>query len=326
MEESKTNTEPSVRECPSCGESASVDDKFCEACGHDLSVKPKPECVACGERAVGDEGYCESCGHKQPAERDHMKFETGAVVAVTDRGKRHRHNEDAVAIGEGEGSVVLVVCDGVSSTAGSAEASLGAAEAARDLLLQQVNGTSSEEQVAAALVEAAAVAQAEASAAEATTEQHSAPHTGDGPPSSTFVAVVAQPLTDEIRLSTAWLGDSRGYWLGEEPRQLSDDHEIQGSLTRWLGADSGDVKPDISQILVEDEGTLLVCSDGLWRYADSAGDMKSTVDSLVSEGNAGLALASALVDFANAGGGHDNISVALWSPPTNTTEQEDDNV
>ncbi len=127
--------------CPSCGEEAPADAKWCEACGQDLNSEPLPACVSCGEREVAGEGYCLSCGHKQPAERDHMEFEDGPASAVTDRGRRHRHNEDAVAIAATpDGGSVLVVCDGVSSTAGSAEASLRAAVAARDLLLAGLTG------------------------------------------------------------------------------------------------------------------------------------------------------------------------------------------
>ncbi len=323
MEQPKTESEEAAGTvCPSCGEVAEIDAKFCEACGQDLNVEPLPACVACGELAVGKEGYCEFCGHKQPAERDHKKFEKGSVFAGTDRGKRHRNNEDAVAIGEIDGAAILVVCDGVSSTAGSAEASLAAVRQARDVLVQRVDGSSSEDAVAAALGNAAEAAQREAAGAEVPTGEPASPHADDGPPSSTFVAVVAQILEDGVRLSTAWLGDSRAYWLGAEPTQLSIDHEVQGSLTRWIGADSEDSVPEISQTLVGNDGMLVVCSDGLWRYADDASAMKATVDSLVSEGNGGLALVSALIDFANDGGGHDNISVALWSPPSNITEEE----
>ena len=309
--------------CPACGETVASDAKFCEACGYDLATEPMPVCVACGALAVGAEGYCEVCGHKQPAERDHMEVVSGSISAVTDRGLRHRHNEDAVAIGERDGVMTLVVCDGVSSTAGSAEASLGAALAARDLLVGLVKPASSEPDVAAALIEAASVAQAEASATVAGTDN--APHVGDGPPSATFVAAVVQPTTVGHRISVGWLGDSRAYWLDENPRQLTVDHEIQGALTRWLGADSVDVTPDIKQIDVETGGHLVVCSDGLWRYANSAGEMRARVGEFLNGGKQGLPLAAALVAFANKGGGHDNISVALWAPPT-TMEQTDDDV
>lgn len=366
-------------ECPNCGEQAPTDAKWCEACGQDLNSEPLPTCVACGEREVAEEGYCLSCGHKQPEERDHMVFEAGPAVAVTDRGKRHRHNEDAVAIGSiPGGATVLVVCDGVSTTAGSAEASLRAATAARDLLVSGLDGTSSgvassgtsagtSSGVASSvpqdsgvadpqrpdpntadgdvrdpnsadgevldtstlLAKAVEVAQAEASAsADIAVDSAADPAVGShgGPPSSTFVAVIVQPTADGAELTTAWVGDSRAYWIGEDARRLSPvDHEIAGSLVRWLGADSVDPTPDIELTTVSGTGHVVVCSDGLWRYAQEPGELNELVDRLTDDGAHGLALASAMVDFANEGGGHDNISVALWtnteSPTAGSTGQ-----
>jgi len=57
----------------------------------------------------------------------------------------------------------------------------------------------------------------------------------------------------------------------------------------------------------------VVCSDGLWRYADHPSELSELIARLQSEGQRGLGLASAMVDFAIDGGGHDNISVAIWS-------------
>ncbi len=375
--------------CPNCGEDAPEDAKWCEACGQDLNAEPLPACVACGEREVAEEGYCLSCGHKQPEERDHMEFDEGPVVAVTDRGKRHRHNEDAVAIGASrDGAAVLVVCDGVSSTPGSAQASLRAAAAARDLLVAGLNydeagqadagvdpgpaADAAEADAAAAEVDAAAAevdadaaggaastspvadddlssaipaspeieteagtveldvevllaraaeaAQAEAAATTLSEDgaiDVNAPHSDGGPPSSTFVAVVARPLDDGAELVTAWVGDSRAYWIGDEPTRLTDvDHEVAGSLARWLGADSVNATPDIVRTTVSGTGHLVVCSDGLWRYAGEAGELAALLGRLTGDGLQGLGLASAMVDFANDGGGHDNISVAVWSNDT----------
>ena len=305
--------------CPSCGEEAPDEATWCEACGQELGVEPLPACVSCGEREVAEEGYCLSCGHKQPEERDHMVFEDGPVVAVTDRGKRHRHNEDAVAIAStAEGGAVLVVCDGVSSTPGSAEASLRAATAARDIL---VAGLADPAEAAldmtvlmTAAVEAAQVEASDTTVTDAT--EMSNPVSDGGPPSSTFVAVVARPEEEALNLTTAWVGDSRAYWVGDETQLLTTvDHELEGSLVRWLGADSIDPTPDIVSSTVAGEGHLVVCSDGLWRYADDPLELSELVERLVGTGKHGLALAQSLVDHANEGGGHDNISIALWSHP-----------
>ncbi|MEM7325328.1 MAG: protein phosphatase 2C domain-containing protein [Actinomycetota bacterium] len=333
--------------CPSCGEEAPEDAKFCEACGHDLNTEPLPACVACGEREVAEEGYCLSCGHKQPEERDHLTVEAGAAVAVTDRGKRHRHNEDAVAVAELDGGgAVLVVCDGVSSTSGSAEASLRAAAAARDLLVVGLSpadeegdadpetGEAVSPDVEELLVRAVGEAQLQAAAsAEVPDTEGSvaavagvgagAGHDG-GSPSSTFVAVVARPADAGILLSTAWVGDSRAYWLGEQAEKLTGaDHELGGSLVRWLGADTINATPDVVSTVVPNGGHVVVCSDGLWRYAPEPEELSELAGRFLSDGHRGVDLASAMVAFANEQGGHDNISVALWTDTPDTPAGSD---
>lgn len=353
-------TDGTTIDCGNCGESAPADATWCEACGHELGVAPKPACVSCGEREVDvDEGYCLSCGYRQPRERDHLVVAEGPLVAISDRGRRHHHNEDAVALGslpQREGSqdsgptggsvdggtssetaeslgtsgaagaaraVVIVVCDGVSSTPGSAEASAAAAAATRDHVIDGLAAAGSEIDVAALMAEAVAAGQAGAAASP---EPDIAPMS-DGPPSSTLVAVLARPIpaadgADQdhaeaggVELTTAWVGDSRAYWIGsdEASKLTGPDHELGGSLVRWLGADSIDPTPDIETVTVTDPGHLVVCTDGLWRYASEPGELAELVGRLTTEGRTGSSLAEALVDHANELGGHDNITVALWS-------------
>jgi serine/threonine protein phosphatase PrpC len=316
--------------CPNCGEESPANANWCEACGQDLNVEPPPICVACGEREVGPEGYCLSCGHKQPEERDHLNFVAGPAVAATDRGRRHRHNEDSVAIAALDGGgAVLVVCDGVSSTAGSAEASLRAADAARDLLVagfgqpdtDETGSVIDRDEAEALLVRAVAAAQEVAVAAADEPQSDGTdvrpPGVTDGPPSSTLVAAVIRPADHagrRLQVSVAWVGDSRAYWLGDQPARLTPtDHEIAGSLIRWLGADSLDPTPEIAHHELDGPGFVVVCSDGLWRYAAEPGELDATVRRYLDQGERGVGLAEALIGFANDGGGHDNISVALWS-------------
>jgi serine/threonine protein phosphatase PrpC len=303
-------------DCPNCGERAPDEASWCEACGADLSAAPSDPCVACGEREVSDDGYCMACGHKQPAPRDHQEASDGPVVAVSDRGRRHHHNEDAFAIGSlPDGTGVLVVCDGVSSTPGSDEASLRASVAARDLLVERL-GADSGSDVVEILNEAVASAQQHAS--EAPELDEVGPYGTSGPPSSTLVAAVAQPGDGPIRITVAWVGDSRAYWIGADDRLLlTEDHELGGSLVRWLGADSMEPVPDLSQLEAETAGTLVVCSDGLWRYADKPDQMAELIDELAGgqPSAALLSVAGGMVQYAIDGGGHDNITVALWASP-----------
>jgi len=58
-------------------------------------------------------------------------------------------------------------------------------------------------------------------------------------------------------------------------------------------------------------GWLLVCSDGLWNYCSAPAALQALLAELATPDRAPLPLATALVDWANAQGGRDNITVAL---------------
>lgn len=135
--------------CPDCAEPVGPADRFCEACGKDLLVHRTPAggpigtarstCIACGATEIDPDGFCTSCGRAQPAGRDRMECDLGAVAGVSDRGKQRARNEDSMAfarIGPATAprAVVAVVCDGVASSVRADEASQAAADAALDVL------------------------------------------------------------------------------------------------------------------------------------------------------------------------------------------------
>ena len=62
-------------------------------------------------------------------------------------------------------------------------------------------------------------------------------------------------------------------------------------------------------------GWLLVCSDGLWNYCSPAADVRDLVRTSAAADPTPTAVASALVDFANAAGGQDNITAVLARVP-----------
>ncbi|HET9658517.1 MAG TPA: PP2C family serine/threonine-protein phosphatase [Kineosporiaceae bacterium] len=99
-------------------------------------------CPSCGSSEAPD-GYCGHCGTPVPLPRDHWREQPAPwVAAVCDRGIRHPHNEDAVAVAAttaADGFAALVVCDGVSSSRGSDVASLAAVRAALDVLTGRVS-------------------------------------------------------------------------------------------------------------------------------------------------------------------------------------------
>ncbi|MBO0871074.1 MAG: zinc ribbon domain-containing protein, partial [Micromonosporaceae bacterium] len=106
--------------CPSCAEPIGEQDRYCEACGQDLtapagatapvagaggttvhfvSSSAEQRCPGCGGSDFGAEGYCESCGQRRPVAPPHSELDLGAAAGVSDRGHRVARNEDAFALG-----------------------------------------------------------------------------------------------------------------------------------------------------------------------------------------------------------------------------------
>jgi serine/threonine protein phosphatase PrpC len=292
-------------------------------------------CTSCGG-AIAEDGYCSTCGAPAVRERDHWLEQPAPwVAAVCDRGIRHHRNEDAVALSaqpEPGTRAILVVCDGVSSSLDSDIASLAAARAARDVLnLQQSSGPSVAGRITYwtdRLTEAANAANAEV--VEVSRNPTGRPgERQDSPPSCTFVAAVV----DGPVIIAGWVGDSRAYWLPDVggAEQLSTDDSwaseqiLSGvsraeaesapqahAITRWLGVDSPDVEPRCAATTPSGPGWLLVCSDGLWNYCSAAPDVGLLVARVAAAAGGDPArTATELVNWANAQGGMDNITVAL---------------
>lgn len=314
-----------------------------------VTVQPapaaRPACLACGGE-VGEDGYCTTCGTKAPSPRDHyVEHPASWVAASCDRGIKHHRNEDATAVAAeaAPGSrAVLVVCDGVSTSTDSDVASLAAARRARDVLvaLQPAGiGTPASRAGAIAAAMTSAVAQANAAVVETTAAD------SENSASCTFAAAVVEG--DLVVFGN--VGDSRVYWLPDaveqaappaepEPGAFSpawatelslDDSMAQAriamgvsredaengpqahAITKWLGRDSPDFAPRTGSVLLDRPGWVLVCSDGLWNYCSEAADLQALVASQGPASGSPLELAEALVRWANAQGGRDNISVAL---------------
>ncbi|MGC5583486.1 PP2C family protein-serine/threonine phosphatase [Ornithinimicrobium sp. W1665] len=137
-------------------------------------------------------------------------------------------------------------------------------------------------------------------------------------------------------------------------RQTAEAGPMAHTITRWLGPDAPDHTPVVTTQDVTAPGWLLLCSDGLWNYASEPRALREVVHSLArpaevttekstreqgpdgpteedrGRGDAApeagaphtpsspdpLALAQALVRWANERGGADNITVALVRTPT----------
>ncbi|AIR98438.1 magnesium or manganese-dependent protein phosphatase [Streptomyces glaucescens] len=292
-------------------------------------------CVACRAGRVDDDGYCENCGHAQPRERDHMEQECGPVAAVSDRGLRHHRNEDAFAIGttalpDGSPATVAIVCDGVSSATRPDDASLAASRAASAALLAALpQGTHPQQAMHEAIV--AASHAVNALAEEPATAREHAPH--QNAPACTLVGAV---VTGGL-LVVGWVGDSRAYWVPQDrtapaARLTEDDSwaaqmvaaglmseaeayadERAHAITGWLGADAYELEPHTASFKPDRPGVVVVCTDGLWNYAEAAEEMAGVIpgDAAVRP----LHGARVLVGHALDGGGHDNVTVAVLPFP-----------
>ncbi|WTO37231.1 protein phosphatase 2C domain-containing protein [Streptomyces achromogenes] len=296
---------------------------------------PARLCVACRTGRVDDDGYCEHCGHAQPRERDHLERETGPVAAVSDRGLRHHRNEDAFAVGhttlpDGTPAALAIVCDGVSSATRPDAASLAASRAAGDTLLAALpRGTHPQAAMHEAIVAAAHAVNALAD--EPATAREHAPH--QNAPACTIVgAVVTSGL-----LVVGWVGDSRVYWVPTDrtapPARLTEDDswaaqmvaaglmseaeayadERAHAITGWLGADAYELEPHTACFRPDRPGAVVVCTDGLWNYAETAQEMSEVVPP--DAATRPLHGAQVLVGHALDGGGHDNVTVAVLPFP-----------
>ncbi len=305
--------------CPNCNATLPETDRFCEECGAqllDLSTHSAGTGCQCGAACETDEdGYCTGCGVRREAPaRDHFEVEISPRFAgVSDRGIRHHRNEDCFdLLQDSAHSFSIVVCDGVSSTEDpdrASEAACGAALAA----IADGAGLSPERRLLSAM-----------SAAQTAVKKLGSG--SNNAPATTIVCAIA--TSDRVTLS--WLGDSRACWVadsravqlttdhswlnevvaaGEFTEEAAAQHGNAHAITRWLGADAPeDSKPPVLQFEITEPGRLLICTDGLWNYTP---EIRILADLVRSSGKDALTTARNLVRFANAQGGHDNITAAL---------------
>ncbi|MFC4493341.1 PP2C family protein-serine/threonine phosphatase [Streptomyces ovatisporus] len=286
-----------------------------------------PRCVACDTGAVDDDGYCQHCGHKQPRERDHMECELPSVAAASDRGLRHHRNEDffelyEAATPQGSPATIAVVCDGVSSATRPDDASAAAARAASASMREALpQGTPPQQAMHSALLAAAEAVNS--LAAEGPNE----------PSKNAPACTIVSSLTADGILTVGWIGDSRAYWVPEDrsapPARLTEDDSWAAqmvaaglmsedeayadvrahAITGWLGADAYELDPHTASFKPDGPGVVVVCTDGLWNYAESAEQMAAVLPP--DAGERPLQSARRLVGYALDGGGHDNVTVAV---------------
>jgi serine/threonine protein phosphatase PrpC len=266
------------------------------------------------------------------------------VAGVSDRGKRHSRNEDAMdfAVAETEAGtvVVAIVCDGVSSAPRPNEASWTAVNAGITLLAEGADRGDDVREVSVLAVKAAGQALNDLAGPE-------------GAPATTYVSAIVS----QRQITVCWLGDSRAYWLAASvphPAGPNDTMDISGGsrrvtrddslaeeivaaglatmdeamaspqahvITRWLGADLPDPEAHVEQFTPTGPGVLLLCSDGLWNYRPEAAELAAMAmpAALARPADA----AAELAKFALDSGGLDNITVVVipFPPRPNSTEE-----
>jgi serine/threonine protein phosphatase PrpC len=179
------------------------------------------------------------------------------AAGVSDRGHRHRRNEDAMAVDavtghDGRPAVVAVVCDGVSSSPRPDEASAVAADTACRTLGDALRGGAHPEQATRAAIAAAAGAVARLAGR---------PGESNAPACTIVSAVVTTDL-----VTVGWVGDSRAYWLAAPDPDAAEpdpDDTLPGGpgpaldpATARLVPGAGDdtlVAPSPSALLTEDD-------------------------------------------------------------------------
>ena len=325
--------------CPKCNTIAEADSNFCEECGTPLKALPAGvaqkmgvcECGA-GPDKIGEDGFCEVCGLKvKNSVSDHVEVELSPLVAgVSDSGKRHFQNEDSFCVHREKETVIAVVCDGVSVSQNPDQASQCAASAAKDSLAESaVKPNPDFNQAMRDAIRRADAAVKQVSFIPDLEEID--------PPSSTIIAVIVVPSAGSGKTKKAiigWLGDSRAYyftnkantlltkdhsWANEivEAGEMSYEEAIKDArshrLTRTLGgypAKAGTEmdEPGIIEADLSATGWLILCTDGVWNYADSGEDLAKIFHAMPKTATA-LETAKFLTEWANAQGGKDNVSV-----------------
>jgi len=159
------------------------------------------------------------------------------------------------------------------------------------------------------------------------------------PPGATIVvAAIREPRAGETaaRAGIGWAGDSRAYLAGPAPEVLTEDHSwanamlatghvseeeafaqpLAYALTKCIGPlddTVGDLVPDVRVAVLPAGATLVLCSDGVWSYMAKPEAMAALVRSIGDRDPAEIA--RVLLHEALLRGGHDNVSVAIYSTP-----------
>lgn len=133
-------------------------------------------------------------------------------------------------------------------------------------------------------------------------------------------ATVVSAWVFDDRIHIIHAGDSRAYWFdGQRLEQLTVDHSVSNDfkdadqmnekirhmVTRAVGTEDT-IRGDYQSMPFTDEGTLLLCSDGLSNEVTN-----EQIEAVLQQYKLPVQIADTLMDQAKAHGGRDNITFAL---------------
>ncbi len=129
------------------------------------------------------------------------------------------------------------------------------------------------------------------------------------------------------------IGDSRAYWVTDRychRLTIDDDVAVRevrmgrlvyrealqrpdaGALTQALGTrDAEFLRPSIQRFVIEEDGILLLCSDGLSDYGQVEESWAEVMEGVLKGKSSLEATAKSWIELANQKNGHDNASVVL---------------
>lgn len=276
--------------CPDCAAQTEAHSRYCEACG---VLLPRPPtswwCQVCG-RAAPIAVRC-GCGSLPSSGASRVSSSpVDWLGGVSDIGRRAATNDDALALAAPHPDLgIIAIADGVGSTAGSWLAAKVAVDTACQVLVD--DHMALDRAVRSARVGVRAL------------DGSACASPGYDSASCTLSLAVVERGVTALRISVSTVGDSRVYWLPDDPEepalQLSvDDRVVAGpasrerldggpggeldarpgaeadaaaadssqAITAWIGPDAPASRPHQGTWEVTRPGWLLACTDGLWNY------------------------------------------------------------
>jgi PPM family protein phosphatase len=229
----------------------------------------------------------------------------GRHTAVSDTGRKRRHNEDSYVMRP----PLFAVADGM----GGAQAGEVASRLAVEAITDDDGGGDGEGRVAALVREA---------------NRRVYEHAGSDSATSGMGTTMTVALVENGTVAIGHVGDSRAYLVRDGAlEQLTQDHSLVAELirsgklspeeadshpqrsviTRALGTDP-DIDVDTFTIEAQPGDVFLLCSDGLTSMVGDA----AILEAIEEHGRDLDRAARELVGRANRGGGEDNITVVFF--------------